>query len=330
MIHPLQHRPAGLHTPQQQNRDIPWAARALAILQENSNKLDKVLPNNKLQNVLDNFYKKRLEPLLRNEKAKAFNDWLDDNGHGEWYKKLGSYLGKLPMRSLRDILSMLYNVIKAIVYGLVHPLKSLNKAVLFFVQLLEALKRPETYTSIGAGIAGAALGHCAVTGLYVPMALGVAIGGAFMAVGLSYDAIKTAVQVPKTFKEMLFKNMKLIPQTLLTGFLTGAVLGGVQKAFTATRAPTSAEVERFLGYRWRHRGYLEDFVYNPHDRSVVYSWHDFQKYIRHRTWSHLDRTVMPPIYTRTPDFTKAAQGVAAAVQLKPDLPPTSRLNFGRT
>ncbi len=68
-------------------------------------KLDTILPNFFFQNKLDEigrFIQQKFEPL------KKFNQWLDSNGHGAWYQKLATFLVKLPMRSVRNIVQLLY------------------------------------------------------------------------------------------------------------------------------------------------------------------------------------------------------------------------------
>src|SRR5439155_1033076 len=135
---------------QSPKKNISGTEKIIYIFQQNNEKLDDSFPSNFIQTVIDNFYIKRLVPLLKHEKALAFQSWLNSNGEGDWYKKLAIFLIKLPLRSVRDILSMIYKVLRAIVYGFIHPLKGLNEAGIFFIRLIEALKHPETYTSLGA------------------------------------------------------------------------------------------------------------------------------------------------------------------------------------
>ena len=59
----------------------------------------------RIQTLLDHFYRDSLEPLLKHPKAKALNEWIESNGEGNWYQKLATSLGKLPIRSVRRYFS---------------------------------------------------------------------------------------------------------------------------------------------------------------------------------------------------------------------------------
>lgn len=221
-------------------KNTPWTTKAIQILNETNQKLDEAFPSNRVQTLIDNFYTKRLLPLMKGEKARAFHTWLESNGEGDWYKKLATYLFKLPLRSVRDILEMVYHVLKASIYGLVHPIKSMNEVAIFFMRLIEALKHSETYTALGAGMLGSSLGVCAVTGLYAPAAVGAAVGALFLEVGICFGALRFAnradgFQIIVKIDRMK-QHLKLIPQSFTTGFLIGLVSGTIQKV-TAEKLP---------------------------------------------------------------------------------------------
>lgn len=246
-----------------------WTSKAIQVLQENNKALDHALPNNKIQEIIDRFYENKLQPLLQNKKAQAFNTWLDQHGQGNWFKQLTLALVKLPIRSVRDVLSMVYNVIKAIVYGLVHPLKALNKGIEFFLRLVEALKQPETYTMLGAGVIGAALGQGGAP-------IGLAVGGLFIAAGLTYEMVRAAVNAPRGEKlksinaELLWKHLQLIPQPLTTGLLTGLATRAIRRVATPTEAHAHFK-ELLKGHRvseWQ----AQNYKYNPKTQTISWTW----------------------------------------------------------
>ncbi len=76
-------------------------------------KLDSILPNFFFQKKLDEIgviIRQKFEPL------KKFNQWLDSNGHGQWCQKLATFLVKLPMQSVRNIIQLLYFAVKELIY----------------------------------------------------------------------------------------------------------------------------------------------------------------------------------------------------------------------
>ena len=106
------------------NVENSWNNRVIIYLSNLDDKLDKRIPNIWIQNKIDEvgrYIEKEFEPL------EEFNKWLDINGIGSWYKQLATFLYKLPLRALRNIIRLLYSIIKGILYTTVHPLKSLNK-----------------------------------------------------------------------------------------------------------------------------------------------------------------------------------------------------------
>lgn len=234
-------------------KNTTWTTKVIQILNESNQKLEAAVPSNRVQTLIDNFYTKRLLPLMQGEKARAFQTWLESNGEGEWYKKLATCLLKLPLRSVRDILEMVYHVLKASIYGLVHPLKSLNETGLFFMRLIEALKRSETYTALGAGMLGSSLGIYAVTGLYAPTAVGFAVGALFLGAGICFGAIRIANRTGgfqvTVKRDRIMEHLKLVPQAFTTGFLTGVVFGAICRVPAEKLPATKVDGKPYLNLK---------------------------------------------------------------------------------
>lgn len=214
-----------------QDHKMRWNERAIYKLNQWETKLEKAMPNFKIQRRIDSigqYIEKKFAPL------KEFNRWLDSNGHGAWYHQLATFLAKLPARAIRNIVRLVYQIIKSIFYAGVHPLKSLTRLAKLIVSLIDALTKPETYSKIGAGMIGASLGQAAVMGNFISL-MGLGIGGAMLAAGLSMGALKAAVEAQKgvkikAVKEHLLMQAKQLPESLLTGFFMGLLFGGIQRA----------------------------------------------------------------------------------------------------
>lgn len=217
---------------------LGWHEKAIHHIDLAEHELDEKLPNFAFQNWLDDRgkeIKRFFSPL------KEFNTWLDSNGHGAWFEQLGIFLAKLPLRAVRNIIRLLYAVVKTAIYAAGHPVKAAMKLARLLIHLLVALTKPETWSKMGSGIAGGSVGQFAVTGN--PFALiGIAVGGAMTLGGLTAGAIKAAVDTRSMdrVKEQLIKQAKELPEALLTGFLMGLILGAIQKATTA-EAPKPQE-----------------------------------------------------------------------------------------
>jgi len=239
-----------------------WNERAHDYLNELDQKLESHMPANKAQKVLDNFYTKSIEPLLI--EGEKLNKWINKNEYGAWYKNLTSFIIKLPIRAIRNILNLAYNIIKGTIYAFVHPLKALNNFAHFFIHFLHSLTIPSTYTKIGAGIMGAAAGQAIYSAghLGIPTIVGLAVGGSLIGIGLMAGAIKSGIEAPKglegeAIKAELWSQLKAIPESALTGFIMGAIFGAIQKAAVNTAQPLGLEdsqkfVKEFLTSKGVH------------------------------------------------------------------------------
>lgn len=226
--------PQAVHAIEQQIRGKRWNDRAIDKLKEWDEKLEKAMPNNTVQQVLDDFGKEIDKLLARPRKLSA---WIDSNGYGAWYKQFVNFACKLPLRAVRNLVRLVYNIVKATVYTFVHPIKAVNNAAKFLIQFLDALTKPITYTKMGAGVLGASLGHVAISGGFGLHAyIGLGLGGGLLICGLTAGAILSFAQAEKgrglhDAAAELWKHAKTVPEFMLTGFLLGVILGGISKCF---------------------------------------------------------------------------------------------------
>lgn len=210
--------------------------------------IDSILPNNCLQTSLDEFGCK-IEELLR--PAHEFSNWIDQSEEG-WFKNLSLSLVKLPLAAVRNILRMVYNIAKALVYMAVHPVKFLVEALHFLTELIKSLANPATYTKLGSGIVGSSLAQMVFTGGLSPhVYMGLALGGALLGLGLVAGGI-VAVVKGESLGATTWKQLKAIPEFMLTGFLIGLAVGAikqliVEKHVVIHNDPAAREfVDRYL------------------------------------------------------------------------------------
>lgn len=207
-----------------------WKERTITYLNQLEVRLDEAMPNFTFQNKADqigHFLKAKFSPL------KKFNEWLDSNGQGEWYTQLATFLAKLPARAVRNIVNLLYRIIESIMFSAVHPLKSLINLSKLLLLLVDELTKPETWSKMGIGMVGTSLGQATTGNPYSVIGLG--IGGAMAICGLTVGPLQAAILAEKgkrakAAKQNLFFQAKQIPETALTGFCMGLIIGGIQRA----------------------------------------------------------------------------------------------------
>lgn len=233
-----------VYNPPATPKTAAWHEKAISRLNGIDHRLDALMPNNSIQQRIDTLshnIKNYFAPL--NE----FNTWLDDNGEGQWYSKLATFLAKLPLRAARNIIHLLYSIIKTILYAAVHPLKAINDLAKLLVQLAHQLTLPESLSKIGAGIIGANAGHTLVSGNPFSL-IAIGIGAACVLGGFTAGAIKAAIMAEKdqrwnAVKDELFQQAKELPESALTGLILGLVTGGIQRSAQEARA---ARIEKYV------------------------------------------------------------------------------------
>lgn len=217
--------------PDEQGIKPHWHTRAITYLNDQEVQLDKKMPNHFLQNQIDQLgscIEAKFAPL------KEFNSWLDSNGEGKWYQQLAIFLIKLPARAVRNIIRLLYNFIEGALCAAVHPLKSTAHLAKILINLVHELTKPETWSKIGMGMLGSSLGQGLVTGNPLSV-IGLGVGTSLLIGGLSVGALKAAIHAEKGCQlEAAGKNLlsqaKELPETALTGFCMGLIIGGIQRA----------------------------------------------------------------------------------------------------
>ena len=204
---------------------------AISELDAWDHRLDQLMPNFPIQTRIDQLLQEleqTFAPLT------SFNNWLNSNGHGEWYHQLAESLAKLPFRSARNIIQQLYLLIKGIVYGAVHPLKALNNAAKFLVMLPYEFAKPETWSKMGIGMIGSSLGDAAIMGGFTSL-VGVGVGGAMLVGGLSVGTLRRVLEAEEHARwqaasTSLCQQVEQLTETFLTSFFMGLIIAAVRKA----------------------------------------------------------------------------------------------------
>ncbi len=166
------------------------------------------------------FIKRRFADL------EQFNTWLDDTGNGKWYWRLATFLYKLPMCTVRDIIVLLHQIIKTCLA----PHHIPTRVAIMLIALVSEFAKPETWAHMGAGTVGCCLGQSVFGN---PFALvGFGIGVAMMIGGASLGALKSALQTERgsSFPQYMQSEIQKLASSLLKGFMMGLVIGGIEKA----------------------------------------------------------------------------------------------------
>lgn len=223
--------PVSIPTQEHASPTKTWHERGIALLDALEMTLDHHLPNSVFQNKIEAFglaIEKKFAPLHR------FNDWLNQNEMGTWYRRLALFLIKLPMRVARNIISLLYSIIKGALNAALHPLKAPIKLAKLLVRLVHELTKPETWSKMGAGMLAASMGQSFVTGNPISL-IGIGIGAAMLIGGISVGVLKRALQAEKGHRfhaavDQFLLQAKELPEAALTGFVFGLMMGGIQNA----------------------------------------------------------------------------------------------------
>jgi len=245
-----------------------WHKRIISHLNRWDIQLDEKIPNFPIQQKIDTLGQYLQQKFSH---LSSFNNWLNGNGHGKWYQQLATFLVKLPVRASRNIVQLMYNIVKEALYATVHPLKALNRLAKLIVHLIHALSQPETWSKIGSGIIGASLAQGLITHNPISI-LGFGIGAAMTVTGLSLGALKAAISADDKWsaaKKNIQSQLVQLPESLLTGFGMGLLIGGIQR-FLYNR---QMHIQHFANDG--HEKYipqqpLEDVVYIQPVKSLIY------------------------------------------------------------
>lgn len=211
-----------------------WHQRIIKKLDGTEVNLDKFIPNLRCQTIYDQWCS---ELNTKSEAQNPFNDWLKNNGHGEWYEQLAIFLAKLPLRAARNIMSFVFKLIQASIilptYALMHPMKSCVKLAKLFIELLHALTQPETWSKVGISIVGSTLGQATITGNPLGV-IAIAIGGALAIAGISIGTLKTAILAEKGSRQLSMFNYlsaqtQQLSEDLLTGYCSALLIEAIKQ-----------------------------------------------------------------------------------------------------
>ena len=213
------------------NNQVQWSDPIINSLNEIDDVIDEIFPNGDIQNKMD-----ALGHQIKQEFSNLakFDQWLEENGGKDWHEQLATYLVKLPMRSARNVVGMLYSVISTALYLSVHPMKGINHLAKEVIILMESLSKPEVWSKIGAGSIGAIAGHSFILGNPISL-MGFGIGGALILAGVTVDSLTAAIEAEEG-KELIGVKDKLkhyaakLPENVLTGFFMGMLIGGIRRA----------------------------------------------------------------------------------------------------
>lgn len=138
------------------------------------------------------------------------NTWMGESSNGN----PALFVAKLLCRVARNILRLAYNVVKCVLYTLVHPVKAIKELGQNLKLLAEELRKPETRIKIGSGVMGASLGNFLITGNPLCF-IGVGIGCLTLLWGLyTVDKIER-------------KHLKMMLDSFCTGLVIGLAFGGI-------------------------------------------------------------------------------------------------------
>ncbi|MBA2726543.1 MAG: hypothetical protein H0U49_00015 [Parachlamydiaceae bacterium] len=285
-------------------------------------KIPNILNTDLLDSVCDkagsilNLLMSKLKPL------KKFNAWLDTNELQQpWeskLKQLAVFLAKLPARAVRNVITMIVNLIKAAVYATIHPAKAAVQLAKLIVKMAEELTKPESWSKIGVGIIGASLGHAAVGN---PLSIiSLIIGTVITAGGLTTGAVLAALKEENSHQKLkaagqeLLKHAQLLPEAMLTSFCIGLLVGGFQKLTSSTGNPVDETVNAYIK---KHNLVKPDYVQT--DSNLIYSlgkdelrlrWRNFDPNVNAisdrglawREWAHVKTIPYNPNPSVTPSL----------------------------
>ena len=216
-----------------------WHERAVAQIKTYKYHLDEIILNYTVQDYIDDLgrtIREKFAPFAE------FNRKLDSAVSGPWYNQLLIFLVKLPIRTARNIVNLLYAVVKSALYAAVHPMKAVLKLAKFLILFANELSKPETWPKIGVGMIGSGLAQSLVTGNAVSL-IGIAIGIAMTIGGITASCLKTAIEAENgnraaAVKENLLACAQELAESALTGFCLGLIMGIIQRAQMQTYQQT--------------------------------------------------------------------------------------------
>lgn len=168
---------------------VVWLGRVVVVLDEWDDYLHHI-PNFPVQDRLDSWG----EIINREISAiPTFQSWLEDNQGDEWATQMAAYLALLPAKTADDFISSLFSTIKAIVYGLVHPLNGAVMGGKFLVGIAHSFVEIDRWHRSGARLLGSSIENALSTkGPISPIKF--ALGGALLIAGLTFEPLSLALE----------------------------------------------------------------------------------------------------------------------------------------
>lgn len=209
----------------------------------------------------------------------TFNEWLDSQGHGDWYVQFATFLATLPVKAVRNIIRLVYNIIKEALCAPVHPVKALHKIAKLLVTLAFELTKPETWSKIGAGLISTSLGQTLVTGNPLSV-IGLIIGAAMILGGLTVGTLQEAIKAEEGMRQKpvlqyLLTQGKELSEAALTGFITGLIVGAIQQAFLKTYVVSPEDATQYANqFITKHKLPPYSTVTLGPSGEIVISWTD--------------------------------------------------------
>lgn len=227
--------------------------------------LDHVLPNWIFQSVMDQAgenIQNKINDLSQYLRAQLgisapFNEWLNNHDADTWYKELAIYVGKLPLKGIYQVVSLLRHIIEISCYSIVHPLKAFGSFAQYLIDFIYSFTQAETWCILGASMASSSVGQSLISGNPL-FSLGIAIGGALFLAGLSAHALQAATQAKedsrlesaeKAVKQLLARLPAAVVRSMFMGFLIGKIQRLAFNSFqTINRQAAEQYVQNFLNH----------------------------------------------------------------------------------
>lgn len=199
---------------------------------------------------------------------------IDDKVQGGWLRQLTYSVGKLPFKIARNVIRLAIQIMHTLAYTAIHPLNALAKLARLLVNLVDELSKFENWSLIGAGMIGSSFGHTLVSGdLLSVISLG--IGTGLMISGLTLGSIQSAIYAEDRMRAVassLQEQLEAIPMAILTGFVMGALMGGIQRTIGQTPffLNNYAEAKVFVDDFLKKHGLPNPYGYSINQKGVIF------------------------------------------------------------
>ncbi|MDP1607843.1 MAG: hypothetical protein Q8L98_00855 [Chlamydiales bacterium] len=250
--------------------------------------LDHVLPNWIFQSVMDQTgesVQNKINDLSQYLRAQlgintSFNEWLNSHDGDTWYKELAIYAGKLPLKGIYQVVSLLRHVIEISCYSVMHPLKALGSFAKYLIDFIYSFALAETWCVMGASMASSSVGRSLISGNPLFL-LGIGLGGALFLAGLSAHALQAATQAKEGARLELAEKavgqlLAGLPAAVVGSLVTGFLIGKIQRlAFNYFQKINRQAAEQYANDFLNHHPALArpSVVNIDPSGEVILTWH---------------------------------------------------------